>query len=331
MEIRKDYVLDKYVIIASNRGKRPSYFKTPLETETDIKEIDENCPFCPGNEDKTPKEKGRVVFSEVYNTVSDEEKNKWLIRWFDNKFPAVSFENNSYIIRTDNSFYTYSDAYGIHEVIVETPFHNKQLWDLDVLEIEKNIEVYNYRLEELSRIPGVKYVTLFKNHGLRAGTSVVHSHSQIIAYNVIPLEIREMINAIGKFEGCPYCEIIQKEINSEREIIRTENFISFTPYASQFPFEARIYPIKHVRRLNELKGMFNELSIHLNNILKKLKELNCSYNIIWLNSPDEYDLHFSVRIIPRLTTPGGFEFFGTFINVASPEDAAKFYRGDFNE
>ena len=315
MELRKDYVLDRYVILATNRGKRPSQFKVEDDSLSNLPELDENCPFCPGNEDKTPEEKGRV-----------EHNGTWKFRWFDNKFAAVDI-NGDHVVRTDNEFFTFANAFGKHEVIVETPKHNKQLWDLDEHELSELISVYNFRLEELSRIPGIKYVCLFKNHGPKAGTSLIHSHSQIIAYNVVPFWVRELIKAVAKFEGCPFCRVIERERNSDRSIMETDNFLTFTPYASQYPFEVLIFPKKHIRFLNDLREHFDELALHLRQILLKLKELNCSYNIVWLNSTFDKDLHFHIRIIPRITTPGGFEFYGTHINVVAPEDAAHFYRG----
>lgn len=315
MEIRKDYVLDRYVIIATNRGKRPSDFKKSNEDLAALPEFDQKCPFCPGNEDKTPKEIGRVS-----------NEGHWQIRWFENKFNAVELTSD-YVVRTDNEFYTFGNAFGKHEVIVETPKHNLQLWDLDENQLSELIGVYNFRIEELSRIPGVKYVALFKNHGSEAGTSLVHSHSQVIAYNIVPFWVREKIKAVGKFEGCPYCKLLHRERNSERHVLETDNFLTFTPYASQYPFEVVIFPKKHVRFLNELRNVFLELAQHLKLVLNKLKELNCSYNITWINSPYDNDLHFHIRIIPRITKPGGFEFFGTHINVMSPEEAANFYRG----
>ncbi len=316
VELRKDCVLDRYVVLATNRSKRPCQFKNKDESLSNLAEIDENCPFCPGNEDKTPKEIGRTG-----------DGQRWVFRWFENKFAAVDL-NGDYVVKTDNEFYTFGNAFGKHEIIVETPKHNIQLWDLDEEQLADLISIYNFRIEELSRIPGVKYVALFKNHGPAAGTSVVHSHSQVIAYNIVPFWVREVIKSVAKFEGCPYCQLLEKEKNSERHVLETEHFLTFTPYASQYPFEVVIFPKKHVRFLNELRDNFDELAIHLKRVLSKLKELNCSYNISWMNSSFDRDLHFHVKIIPRITKPGGFEFFGTHINVVTPEDAASFYRGD---
>jgi UDPglucose--hexose-1-phosphate uridylyltransferase len=313
MELRKDYLLDRYVIVAADRAKRPSDF---------IKEKDEErnnniCPFCPGNEHMTPEETGRF-----------HENNTWKMRWFTNKFPAVELHSGDGIVRTDNSFFSYSDAHGVHEIIVDTPVHDQQMWDLDSRHLSDLLGVYSYRAEELYRIPQIKYVSVFKNHGREAGTSIYHSHSQVIGFNAVPSLVRELLDASKRYDGCPFCRIIEAEMNSERKISESDNFFALAPYASLYPFEAWIFPKRHAMALCNLKDSFFELAHMLKGLLGSLKQLNCSYNIIFVNSPLDADLHFHIRIIPRLSKQGGFELLGSYINAVSPEQAAAFYRGE---
>ncbi len=316
MEIRKDYVLDRYVILSTERAKRPSDFLEKENKEIELKEYDEKCPFCFGNEHLTTKEIGRI-----------EKDGKWIMRWVENKFPAVK-ESKSYKIRTDNEYFTFSYAHGYHEVIIETNKHNVQLWDFSQQEIALLLKVYNNRIKELSSKPGIKYVHVFKNHGKDAGTSLIHSHSQVIAYNIIPYWIREKIKKVIEMNKCPYCDIVKIESNSYRTVLNTDNFVTFTPYASQYPFEVNIFPKSHIKTLEEIEKMnlIDELAYHLYVILKGLKRLKCSYNFLICYAPLNYDLHFHIEVKPRLTKTGGFEFGGTYINVVTPEDAANFYR-----
>jgi len=316
MELRKDYILDRYVIVSEGRGKRPFEFKKEEEVEKGKVDF-----FAPGNEHLTPPEIGRIG-----------GKNRWKIRWFPNKFYAVEPKGNPEI-RTDNKYFTYSSAYGYHEVIVETPFINKQLWDLRVGRIKEVLGVYALRIKELHNDRNIKYVCIFKNHGKEAGTSLVHSHSQLIAYNKVPNLVKDKIEAVKRYESCPYCEILDVEKGSDRRCFENENFVAFTPYASRFHFEIWVMPIKHIKNITEMNDReLTDLADILKKILLKLKDINADYNLELFYSPDKEDLHFHIEVSPRLALQGGFEILSNdIINSVSPEDAAKFYRGEESE
>ena len=312
MELRKDYILDRWVFLASERKIRPREFKTDAkEQKAQI------CYFCPGNEHLTPPESGRIG------------KEKWKIRWFPNKFPAMALEGNP-IVKTDNKYFTFSDSYGKHEVIAETRDHDKQLWDLPEEDIREILEVYNNRIQELSRIPNVKYVLVFKNHGEEAGTSLIHSHTQVAAVNIMPVLIQEEVAASKRYNSCPYCEIISVEKQSYRRCFENDSFVAFTPYASRFNYEIWIFPKRHLRALNELtKEELDDCADILTKVVRKLKELNVSYNYYLHYSPENEDLHFHIEVAPRIATWAGFELGSeAVINSVSPEDAARFYRGE---
>jgi len=308
-ELRKDYILDSWVIIATERAKRPSDFKVEKQ---EIKE--KICYFCPGNEKYTTNETYKI-----------EKDGKWYIRSFQNKFPAVKNQGD-FNIKTHNEFYTFADAYGYHEVVVETPDHKKQLWDLTTEDLKLLFNLYNQRINSLSILPGVNYVQIFKNHGHDAGSSITHSHSQIIAYNEVSKRVQDEIEASKKHNNCPYCDIIKKEKDSFRRCFENNNFIAFTPYASRFPFEIWVFPKQHIRTLKECN--LDDLSLIMLQILKQLKKLNAPYNFMLHYSPMNENLHFHIEILPRLSSWAGFEFSGTVINSMSPEEAAKFYRED---
>jgi len=309
-ELRKDYILDRYVIIATERAKRPDQFKS--EAKQNKEEV---CYFCPSNEHMTPVEIGRFP----------EFSNDWQIRVFPNKFPAVRPEGKA-DIQTDNTFYTYSDAFGYHEVIVETPNHEESLADLNEVTIANVIYMFNSRIEENLKKPDVKYATVFKNHGEKAGTSIIHSHCQLITLNKIPENVLEKEKAIKKYDFCPYCSIIQNERNSYRRCFENSSFVSFTPYASRFPFEVWVFPQRHILKLSEFtKAEYMDLAIILKKILLKLKALNADYNM--LIQYGITNMHFHIEICPRLSTWAGFELSsGTIINTMTPENAAEFYR-----
>ena len=309
-ELRKDYILDRWVIISAGRGKRPKQFKKleTVEVKVDF--------FAPGNESMTPPEIGRTG-----------TKKKWKMRWFENKFAALEPQGQA-DIRTDNTYFTFSGNYGYHEVVVETPRIDKQLYDLSTDEIEKVLEVYQRRIEDLSGKPNIKYVCVFKNHGQKGGTSIVHSHSQIMAINHLPKEVRDEVEASKRFGKCPYCDIINIEKGSLRRCFENDDFVAFAPYASRFNYEIWIFPKAHIRTLGDVKNL-NSLAEIMKKVLKKLKKIGADFNYYLHYYPDGEDLHFHIEVAPRIATWAGFELgSGTVINSVPPEDAAKFYRGE---
>lgn len=309
-EIRKDYILDRWVVISTGRGKRPKQFS---KAEAAGVKVDF---FAPGNEEMTPPEIGRTG-----------TKKKWRMRWFENKFPALQPEGQ-HDIRTDNTYFTFSVSYGHHEVLVETPRTDKQLYDLGIKEIAELFRVYNSRIEELGSKPNICYVCVFKNHGRRGGTSIVHSHSQIMALNHVPKDVRDEVEACKKFGACPYCDIIGIESRGERKCFENNEFIAFAPYASRFNYEVWVFPKKHLRTLGDVNDM-KPLAEIMKKVLKKIKELGADFNYYIHYAPEGEDLHFHIEVAPRIATWAGFELgSGEVINSVSPEDAAKFYRGE---
>lgn len=310
-ELRKDYILDSWVIISPGRSKRPKEF-----SEQPVQKEDATCFFCPGNESLTPKELGRK-----------EKNNQWVVRWFENKFPALTPEGLM-VPKTDNRFYTFSANWGHHEIVVETPDHSKQLADLSVEDITLLLGVFAERIDDISKRKGVAYVNVFKNHGAAAGTSIVHSHAQIMATSFVPRRVLEKVFASRKFVSCPYCAIIASEKDSERRCFENNEWVAFAPYASRFNYEVWLFPKNHVRMLGELLS-YEGLADILKKVVVKLKELGCSYNFCLQYAPTGQDLHFHIEILPRIAVWGGFEL-GTsaVINSVAPESAAAFYRGE---
>ncbi len=308
-ELRKDYILDRWVIISSGRGARPHELQKTTAVQQGA------CFFCPGNESLTPPEIGRIV-----------KNGGWQLRWFENKFPALKTEGQP-SVKTDNRFYTFASAYGYHEVIVETPRHDKQLAELPVDEIEQMLHVYARRIVELEAKPNIAYVNVFKNHGYLGGTSIVHSHSQVMATSIIPPLIQEKLSAMRRFLSCPYCAVIQSESNSGRKCFENNDFIAFSPYASRFNYEVWIFPKMHVARLEEVN--FAGLADIMSKVLRKVHEVNLDYNLLVQHGPRGEDFHFHIEVCPRAAIWAGFELSsGIIINSVSPEDAAKFYRGE---
>jgi len=211
-------------------------------------------------------------------------------------------------------------------VIVETENHDEQMADLSVERIAEVFKVYTERIRALEK--DSTYVIVFKNHGGEAGTSLVHSHTQIASLNIMPTEINNEVNAVKRHTGCPYCGIIETERNSDRRAYENDTMIAFAPYASRFNYEIWVFPKEHIKSITDFDDkLYQDLADIMKKILLKLETIGASYNFILHYAPEGEDLHFHIEVLPRVATWGGFEFnSGIIINSVSPETAAEFYR-----
>jgi len=326
-EFRKDPIIGRWVIISTDRGKRPSSFGNVPKQEEPMM-----CPFCPGNEASTPPEV--LAFRE-----SDSQPNKpgWFVRVISNKYPALRIEGTHG--REPMGIYDKMNGIGAHEVFIETPDHSRDLADLSVEEIKNVLWAYRERVLDLQRDHRFKYILIFKNHGEAAGASLEHSHSQLIATPIIPRKVEEEIIGARKYfefkERCVFCDIIRQEIADKDRIVNDYgDFIAFEPYASRFPFETWLLPKQHVSHLVDFSDdIYFYLAEALRDILNRIRVAlnNPPFNFILHTAPigRKYNelYHWHIEIIPKLTKIAGFEWgSGFYINPTLPEDAAAFMR-----
>ncbi|UCD18334.1 MAG: galactose-1-phosphate uridylyltransferase [Candidatus Zixiibacteriota bacterium] len=326
-EFRRDPVIGRWVIISTDRGKRPSSFgNLPKQEEPKM------CPFCPGNESSTPPEV--LAFRE---NGSQPNKPGWFLRVISNKYPALRVEGN--LNREPKGLYDKMNGVGAHEVIIETPGHYKDLADLSHEEIKNVLWAYRERSLDLRRDRRFKYVLIFKNHGEAAGASLEHSHSQLIATPIIPRRVEEEIDGANRYydfkERCIFCDIIRQELTDKERIISDYgDFIAFSPFASRHPFETWLLPKQHMAHLTDMApGIYIYLAEALKDLLNRLRVAlnNPPFNFIIHTAPfgEEYDevYHWHFEVIPKLTKVAGFEWgSGFYINPTKPEDAAAYMR-----
>ena len=326
-ELRKDPIVGRWVIIATDRAKRPVAPKgESLATTGGL------CPFCEGGEHNTPFE---ILAYRDRNTRPNEKG--WRVRVVPNKFPALQIEGD--LRKRGDGIYDKMNGVGAHEVIIECPFHEISMANLSEENIREILWVYRDRLVDLKKDPRLVYGMLFKNVGAAAGASLEHSHSQLIVTPIVPINVWEEMNGAMEFFGyrgrCIYCDMIHQELATEsRIVLDTPNFVSFTPYASRFPFETWILPKNHNSHYENIqKNEVDELGMVLKTILLKLETAldKPAYNYIIHTSPfDTQSLphyHWHIEIIPRLTRVAGFEWgTGFYINTVSPEDSASTLR-----
>ncbi|MCP4728111.1 MAG: galactose-1-phosphate uridylyltransferase [bacterium] len=319
-EIRQDPVSNNYIILSEERAQRPFYY------EFQNKLIENNvCPFCSGNEEMTPP---------AVLTVDDENNSGWKIRVVPNKYPALEISGS---LDFDNAGLEYGlSGEGVHEVVIETPRHESSLTGLTEAEAADVIKVYSRRLRDLSKNKNSACGMIFKNTGPVAGTSVVHTHTQILALPVIPPAIAdEIYNSqvyYVKHGNCIFCDILENEMESCSRIIeQNDSFAAFCPYASRFPYEIWIAPLKHNSHFEAMQdNEYNELSAILHKTLYRLEMqfIDCSYNYYIHTMPfrsrNSSSYHWHIEIIPRTSFIGGFELgTGMYINQVFPETAAE--------
>lgn len=300
-EIRKDYFLDKYVIITPGRAKRP--FEIKEKTITDRSAL---CNFCAENIDK----------KNILDRITTGKK--WSVLSLKNIYPAVSTDNNN--------------AYGTQEVLIETPNHALGLGQLTEKEITLVLKMYIKRTKEISKDKKINYILCFKNEGAKAGASKVHAHSQIFATQILPPDIQEELTEAGLYQTnfgiCPYCHIIKKEGNSPRKIYADKNIAAIAPFASQYHYEAWLFTKRHLDNITEVnESELKSLAKALKQILGKLHAANLAYNFFLHQAISNTDQHFYLKIQPRDSIWAGAELgSGLVINSVPPEEAAKFYK-----
>jgi UDPglucose--hexose-1-phosphate uridylyltransferase len=327
-ELRKDPVTGRWVIISTDRQKRPTDFH--LERASLI--TGEHCPFCPGHEDMTPPE----VRAFRQNGGAPNTPG-WDLRVVPNRFPALQVEGN--LDREGEGLFDRMNGIGAHEVIIETPDHHKTLATMSELEIEKVLWAYRERVADLKQDRRFRYILIFKNHGAPAGATLEHPHSQLIALPIVPDFVREEIEGSRRHfhdkERCVFCDIIRQEVGAGRRVIHENaDIVALAPYAPRFPFETWLLPRSHGARFEDAsRQQYESLARMLKTVLLRFDKTleSPSYNLLIHSAPFSEETsdfyHWHVELIPKLTRTAGFEWgTGFYINPTSPEEAAHVLR-----
>ena len=330
-ELRQDPATKQWVIMAKERAKRPHDFVKP-SAPLILPARKADCPFCPGNEHMTPPE------TMAYRKGGSANGPGWWVRAVPNKFAAL-VPHGSLSRTEEDGLFRKMDGVGQHEVIIESPEHNQCIALMEEKQVEEILLAYRERYLALREDPRFKLIIIFKNHGLSAGTSIEHPHSQLVATPIVPLNIRYRFEkAASHFDDdgtCVYCDILREGLRiPTRLILQTRRFVVFHPFASRAPFETWILPKDHQATFSSISmDEAKEFARVLKTVLFKLYRglNNPAYNYIIHTAPikDEHEdyFHWHLQILPRLVTPAGFELgTGIFINTALPEETAAFLR-----
>jgi UDPglucose--hexose-1-phosphate uridylyltransferase len=326
-ELHRDPIVGRWVIIATERARRPNQFR-PAAPEGGPG----LCPFCPGHEARTPHEVYVLGRPAVPADVPG-----WKVRVVPNKYPALMIEGD--LDRQADGIYDRMNGVGAHEVVIETPDHQRALADLTDAEIADVLYAFKARVVDLRNDPRFRYILLFKNHGAAAGATLDHSHSQLIALPITPAQVADELSGARRHyehrERCIYCDIVgQERKDRSRLIYENEEFVVFAPWAPRSPFETWILPKRHESNYEaEPRERLGLCAQALRSTLRRMQAAlgHPAYNFMVHTNPlrdaASPSYHWHIELMPALTQLAGFEWGSGFhINPVPPEEAAEFLR-----
>jgi UDPglucose--hexose-1-phosphate uridylyltransferase len=285
-EIRKHYFLEDYCIVAADRGKRPSDFSSSPEVQNAT-----SCVFCAGKEDKTPPAQAVYKNGQILRDSKEDLIREWQVRCIPNLYPALS---------PGGIDAPYASGYGFHEVIIETPRHDRRLTNFTAEEMDLLMEAYRDRVMHYWAQSEIKFVSLFKNWGKQAGASLEHTHSQLIALPLIPPSLKKELDVIHAHGNCPYCGIVGLVSSNARAIYEKLHSLGAA--------------IRHV-----LSGLETVLA-------------SPAYNYMFFQLLQDDSYHLNLRLQPVTSKMAGFEKnTDIFINTMPPEKAAEYLNNGISE
>ncbi|HPN95480.1 MAG: Galactose-1-phosphate uridylyltransferase [bacterium ADurb.Bin236] len=331
-EFRQNRITGEWVIIASERASRPEDFHRDV-SKPKPPTHNPACPFCPGNERMTPTE---IIADRPPDTAPDSEG--WNVRVVPNKYPALDPSSEVDWFEEANLFNGIA-GFGVHDVFIDTPRHDLTIATMSRRAVEKLFFVYRARYNQLEKNEKILMINIFRNYGVKAGASLEHPHSQVLATPIIPTRTQIRLNVAKEYydihKRCIVCDTIEATLKAkERVVLETERFIVFEPFASQSPFETWVAPKRHCASFGEtLDAEIVELAQIMRDILHRIYVGlgDPDYNYFIQANPartkhrDKY--HWFVQIMPRVVPSVGFELSsGIYICTSKPEDTARFLR-----
>jgi UDPglucose--hexose-1-phosphate uridylyltransferase len=316
-EIRLDRLTGREVVVTPGRSRRPhaGERREPPPRPRHVAD----CPLCPGNEQLTPS-------PDLTLTLPD-ATDPWTIRVVPNLYPIVSPSRPG---RNAGRAAT-----GVHEVVIDTPAHNQELPDFSPAHLSLLMQAYQGRLAELHARPATRFTTVFKNRGHDAGTSLEHPHSQVVALDFLPREVRHRVQIARRHQrehnGCLLCDVVAQERRAEERVVfEDEGFVALAPYASASAGEVLLVPLTHAPSFTTTPAAERDrLGACLARLLRQTRDAfdDPAYNLVLHTAPKRWRgdaaLHWYWQLVPRLTRSAGLELAAGFsINPLAPEEAA---------
>jgi UDPglucose--hexose-1-phosphate uridylyltransferase len=337
-ETRLDPVTGQWTIFAPHRSNRPEEFVAAADVvKTNLK-----CPFCSGNEDETlpPVWVGRIDDGVCQSDIDCDPGADWAVRVVPNLYPAVEADATRTAATECAPLFQRQAVYGGHEVVIESRQHTPSFSNLDLSEIQLTFLAYRDRIRYWREVPGVAYISVFKNVGEKAGASLRHCHSQLIATDRVPSMVETAVKRMHRHRAqtgcCLHCDLIRGEQKAKTRVVwQDSSLIAFCPFASRLPMLLRITSLRHQSRYDLLdEAQIESVSRLVQRAVGWLETIRpaTAYNVVLSSEPpsrqpETNSFHWTIDLFPRMTQLAGFEWSsGWLINPMLPESAAESYR-----
>lgn len=317
MELRKDPITRSWVAVGH-----------PEETPAP----GNGCPLCPSREAERP------------TLLQLPAEGPWRVRVIPHFNPLYRIEGEPG--RQGDGIYDRMCAVGAHEVVVETPEHNRLLAQLSDEEIECVLQAYALRIADLKRDPRFKYVTVFENRGVLAGEDWPHAHAEVTATTFVPrrilYELRSAREWFADRERCVFCDIVRQEEKQARRIVDTQGvYVALCPYASRVPYEVWVLARKHNHLFEQPRpgATRQHLAALLGRVLRRIGKVSAAHHLVVHTAPNtsqtkgelsEYwktiaeDYHWHIEILPIVQTRSkSYSIKEVYFNTLLPEEAAE--------
>ena len=320
MELRKDPITQSWVIL----GEREL-----------LPDGEAACPFDPDKIDKVPA------------ILTWPAEGPWQVRVVPHPEPLYRVEGEPG--RLAEGMYDKMGATGAHEVVVETPHHDKRLSQLSDEEIDRVLGTWASRITDLKKDPRFKYVSVFKNQGVLAGEEWQHAHSQITATIFVPRRIKYELSAAHEWfrekERCIFCDTVRQEEKLGKRIVDVQGeYYALCPYASRVPYEIWLMHRRHNHLFEQPKPGTNrrQLAALLGRVLRRLEKVAPAYHLVVHTAPSTKskkgelagywktladDFHWHIEILPIVEKRSkSYSIKEVYFNVELPEQAAEHLR-----
>lgn len=327
--LRQDPTTRQWVVLAPRRDARPH--ERIVVPRPQPPERDEACPFCRGNEDRTPPEIARLP-----------QEGPWSVRVVPNMFAALAGDGP--VSRTGPPLFREMQGIGSHEVVIESPRHDARLDEMDIEDVARVVEMWRARYRALIAEPHIDAVVVFKNFGPLAGTSLVHTHSQVVGTPVFLPRLLRRLDVATRYAdengSCVYDDVIAAErASGVRLVTSCGRLVAFEPFAANSPFETWITPAFHQASFGDIADEdVEDVACIVRNVLRAIRAAcdDPDYNLVMFSAPSngrsDRVFHWHIKVVPKLATPAGFELGSAMgINTVPPEEAAEALRTSLGE
>ena len=319
MELRKDPITRSWVIVGDDPAENGSRPETA-------------CRFC-------------VDSAQVIAVTPNTPGVPWSARSVVHPTPLYHIEGEAG--RRGDGLYDRMSSVGAHEVLVENPHHDRQLWNASDEQIGHFLRLAAERILDLKRDPRIKYVSLFKDYGKNAGQEFSHPTSQITATLFVPRRVLYELRAAREYfvskERCVFCDIISQETKQDLRVIELRgDFIALCPYAPRVPYESWLMPRTHEAAFERFglnrPGTMRDLGALLRRTLQRIRTVTEDFHLVLHTSPNslhrsgnlgywktiDEDYHWHIEIMPVLAAKAkSYTFKEVYYSPLSSETAVK--------